>query len=286
MLSDDIYANDWMGLNWSEWTSLNPDDNQLSTIDTEPGLYRVKHKKRNGLEYIGETGRSTRGRVMALGRNTYKEQMPFRDPHTAAPCLWAVVDQYGPGLKVSTVTPELAEDKQQRKGLEETLIMLSRQKMGRSPTANFGRIIEGYSQSSYRKGGYVGGLLKEGQIEPNTQKGRGPVSWKNVESVTGINWMGISWSHPRQLKERLDHNYPNAGVYRIWRPNKESLSYIGETRSFQNRMRKHQKTFGGDALFSVASPSGMDAKHRRTEVETDLIGAHYLVNGVPPLSQF
>jgi hypothetical protein len=39
--------------------------------------------------YIGQTGRSLRERINDLIRNSILERMPFNDPHTAAPNLWA-----------------------------------------------------------------------------------------------------------------------------------------------------------------------------------------------------
>ncbi|SDD68052.1 GIY-YIG nuclease family protein [Natrinema hispanicum] len=287
MNEQELYANDWLGLNWSEWLSLDPSDNEIPTISSDPGLYRVRHRYRDGLEYIGETGRSTRGRVDALARNVYSEEMPFRDPHTAAPCLWAVRDRYGSEFEVSTTTPRLAEDDQDRKGLEAALIAIARREMGQSPTANFGRIIDGYSQSSYRKDGYVGGPLEDGETELNAEPGRGPVPWENVDDVTASDWMGLEWSEPYRLADRLEPDLPDAGVYRIWLGGETPpLAYIGETSAFTGRLRRHEKTFGGEARFAVAMPKGMDAKHKRTEVETDLIGAHYLSHGQSPLAQF
>ncbi len=287
MTEKDLYAEEWMDIRWTEWLSLDQADNELSSISTEPGLYRVRHSMRDGFEYIGQTGRSARGRVGALARNVYSEEMPFRDPHTAAPCLWAIRDQYGPEFQVSAATPSFAISDQGRKGFEEALIAVARREMGKSPTANFGRMIAGYSQSSYRSGGYIGGPLNEGETESNAKPGRGPVSWENVDNVTGPNWMGLSWSEPYRLENRLEPDLPKAGVYRIWYDSEvPPLAYIGETSDFAGRLRRHEDTFGSEALFSVAAPEGMDAKHKRTEVETDLIGAHYLTNEEPPTTQF
>lgn len=57
---------DWLGLKWSNWLSLDPDEGELAEMPTDEGLYRIRNRSRNGLEYIGETGRSVRGRVRAL----------------------------------------------------------------------------------------------------------------------------------------------------------------------------------------------------------------------------
>lgn len=277
---------DWMGLEWNSWLSLDRSDGDLSTISSEPGLYRVRHRERDGLEYIGETGRSTRGRVGALARGVYAKEMPYRDPHTAAPCLWAVRDRYGPALEISYTVPPAADNSQERKTIEAAFIALARRETGTSPTANFGRIIEGYKQSSYSKAGITGGPLPEGETEPNSATGHGPVPWDNSEGVTESNWMGLEWSEPYRLEQRLEPELPKSGVYRIWYPGEDGLAYIGETAAFTDRLRSHEKSFGGEALFSVVAPTGMDAKHKRTEVETDLIGAHYLATQQAPAAQF
>ncbi len=32
------------------------------------------------------------------------EKIPYRDPHTAVPCLWAISHEIGPALKISYVS--------------------------------------------------------------------------------------------------------------------------------------------------------------------------------------
>ncbi len=124
------------------------------------------------------------------------------------------------------------------------------------------------------------------EVEPNCAAGRGPIPWEHSEDIVGSNWMGLEWSEPYRLGDRLEPALPEMGVYRIWHPDKEGLSYIGETAAFTDRLRSHEKTFGSDALFSVAALDGLDAAHKRTEVETDLIGAHYLAIQQAPMAQF
>ncbi|WP_245852865.1 GIY-YIG nuclease family protein [Natrinema ejinorense] len=213
--------------------------------------------------------------------------MPYRDPHTAAPCLWAVHDRYGPEFEVSYAVPSEAKDKQERKAIEAALIAVARREMGESPTANFGRIIDGYKQSSYSKDEIVGGPLSEDETESNTENGRGPVPWENVNEVTGSNWMGLEWSEPYFLKNRLAVDPPDNGLYRIWYgSNSPPLAYIGESSNISSRLYNHEKTFGGDALFSYVNRPELDAAHKRQEIETDLIGVHYLENGEAPIAQF
>lgn len=286
MTSTDYEAEDWFGLDWTDWIRLNPTNDRLSDVPSSAGLYRVRHRDKDGLEYIGETGR-TRGRVRALVRESHRDVMPFRDPHTAAPCLWAVRDATGPGLEISITTPGLTENDQRRKGLEAALIAVHRRETGESPTANFGRIIPGYEQSSYSKDEKRGGLLDPNETEPNTNPGVGPLPWERTDTVTSSDWMGLDWSEPFRLRDRLDVSPPDTGLYRIWHDDQAPpLAYVGESSSLPRRLYNHEKDFGGDALASFVARPDLDAQHKRLEIETELIGAHYLAHDQPPTEQF
>jgi len=286
MNESDYEADNWLGCEWSDWTSLSPDNDRLSNVPTSAGLYRVRHRRKDGLEYIGETGR-LRGRVRALTRESHREEMPFRDPHTAAPCLWAVRDNAGDGLEISVTTPDRAENSQHRKGLEAALIALYRREAGESPTANFGRIIPGYRQSSYRSDSIRGGPLEPGESESNTEPGVRSLPWENTADMTTQNWMELNWSEPFRLRDRLDVSPPDTGLYRLWREGEAPpLAYIGESSNLPSRLYNHENAFGGDAFASYAARPDLDAQHKRLEIETELIGAHYIAHDQPPTEQF
>jgi hypothetical protein len=180
MTESDFYALNWLDLDRSEWTPLDADS--FSDVPKEPGLYRIRHNNEEyeRLEYIGESA-DTRRRIQSLARGVYADKMPYRDPHTAAPCLWAVRDDVGSALEVSHTTPPKAEDEQHRKGIEATLLALRRRETSRSPTANFGRIIDGYKQSSYSYNdpAYKSGRLALGEDESNSASGVEPPDWQN-----------------------------------------------------------------------------------------------------------
>ena len=284
----DFYGLDWLGLDWSEWKPLDADSS--SEVPKEAGLYRIRHEyeERDHLEYLGESG-DTRRRIQSLARGVYADEMPYRDPHTAAPCLWAVRDYVCPALEFSYTTPPKAEDEQHRKGIEAALIALHRRETDRSPTANFGRIIDGYRQSSYsyNEPSYKGGRLESGENEPNSASGVGPPNWQNWREPLAQDWMSLGWSKPYQLAERLNADPPDIGVYRIWYDGQDStLAYIGESSNISSRLYNHEQTFGEDALFAYAAWGDLDASHKRQEIETDLIGAYYLEVGEAPLAQF
>jgi len=95
-----------------------------------------------------------------------------------------------------------------------------------------------------------------------------------------LDWLDLNWSEPYRFAERLEAGPPDTGLYRIWYEEQDSvLAYIGESSNILLHLRDHEKTFGEDALFAYAEWSGLDASHKREEIETDLIGAYYLVVG-------
>jgi hypothetical protein len=287
-MSENVYTRDWLELDWSEWKSL--EAGSFSEVPKKPGIYRVQHQAtgRPFLEYIGESG-DTRRRIQSLARGTYAEEMPYRDPHTAAPCLWAIRDRIGPELEIAYTIPSEAADEQHRKGTEAALIATHRRETNRSPTANFGRMVDGYRQSSYstHERAFKGGLLGSGETEPNTASGVEPTDWQNWRTPLARDWMGLKWSKPYRLAERLTASPPTTGLYRIWYENESPpLAYIGESGDIPSRLRSHEKTYGGDAHFAYAERVDLDVPHKRTEIETDLIGAHYLDEGESPLAQF
>ena len=287
MNESEFYARDWMGVEWSDWTSLDPTVGDVSTFSTDEGVYRVRHRDRKGLTYVGETGRSLRGRVRALARGVYADEMPYRDPHTAAPCVWAIRQEDGPELEVSVTTPPLVEDKQERKAFEDALIAVHRRETGASPTANFGRIIAGYKQSTYRSDDVRGGPLAEDETEANAEPGVGPLPWTNYDDLLASDWMGLSWSSPISLAD-VDSSIPaDDGLYRIWRDGSVPLlEYIGQSTNLRSRLRTHRNNRDSDLLFSYTPLMEHDARHKREEVETELIGVHWLVTEENPRDQF
>lgn len=287
MTETDVYARDWLDLDWSPWRPLDPAEGTLSRMPTDPGLYRVRHADRPGLEYVGETGRSTRGRVRALARGTYADEMPFRDPHTAAPCLWAIRDAHGPDLEVSWTAPEVAESKQTRKAIEAALIAVHRREQKESPTANFGRIIEGYRQSSYRKGGLVGGPLPEGEKEPQAATGIKPLPWEDHKALLSDTWMGVSWTTPQRLADAGPEIPTEGGLYRIWSDgDAPPFEYVGQSSNLRSRLYTHRRNRGEELFFSYVQLPRLDAQHKLLEAETELIGAHWLTCGESPADQF
>lgn len=131
---------------WSPWLEI--DDVLARPLHPlAPGLYRLRRRGRSDLDYIGQTGRTLRGRVRML-RGIFGDEMPYRDPHTAGPALWSLLQASDCSFEVSVV--EVHAEPDWRKRLEALAISLYRQRHRRSPTANLGRMPAGYVISSGR----------------------------------------------------------------------------------------------------------------------------------------
>ncbi|WP_433633755.1 GIY-YIG nuclease family protein [Halomicrococcus sp. NG-SE-24] len=239
-----------------------------------------------GLVYIGETGRSLRGRIYALRRGIFNGEMPFSDPHTASPSLWTIVDRNGPGFEVSGATPPIVEDKQQRKAVEDVLIALHRWETKTNLVGNFGRMPPGYSKSKTRSTGIRGGRSDDDTLR-SFREGVAPLEWENPEEVTDPNWMGLRWSARRPLEDALGYVPDGGGVYRIWNSgNCPPLEYIGESVSLKDRLVKHRRNRDGSLQFSYVPLPDLEEKFQLKQVESELLGAHWLACGEAPVDQY
>jgi len=64
-------------------------------------------------------------------------------------------------------------------------------------------------------------------------------------------------------------------VSRIWeRKDPERLEYIGQSKNLKRRLYQHRRNRNETLMFSYAIVDDADAKHKREQIETDLIGAH------------
>ncbi|WP_255152190.1 GIY-YIG nuclease family protein [Halorarius halobius] len=211
--------------------------------------------------------------------------MPYRDPHTAAPTLWAIRQEHGPDLEVSWTAPPAADAKQHRKAIEAALIALHRRDVGASPVANFGRMIPSYEQSSYSDDERRGGPLADGETESNTAPGTEPLPWTNHDNPLAADWMGLDWTEPLALDAVHGEVPESAGVYRIW-DGDTPLEYIGQSANLKSRLYRHRRTRDGSLRVAFTPVARADARHRREEIETELIGAHWLACSAAPIDQF
>jgi hypothetical protein len=250
-------------LSWSPWRRF--DDDPRAEIPAAPGLYRVRHHTdiAGGLTYIGESS-DIRRRIGSLVRGTHAERMPYRDPHTAAPCLWAIRHRDGPGFSVSHTTLG-SEDAAERKGIEAALIAIHRHETGRSPTAQFGRIIPGYTQSSYRTDGVRGGPTTGDDADGLPASVR-PGPWTRWDRPQTWGWMDQDWVEDRRLGSVTTAAVPPVRVYRIHEPAEgDALTYIGQSRALPLRLRTHARRFGPDLWVSWADRDDLSTQAARLE---------------------
>lgn len=139
-------------LTWTPWVPLGSP--ALAIGPAAAGLYRIRVTGRAGAMYVGQTGRCLRGRVAELARQVARPDMPWNDPHTAAPALWAWRHDGVGAYEVSVAA--LDSDRPTRLATECRLVWQHRLAHGCSPTANFGRMPPGWTKSANRSSGRRG----------------------------------------------------------------------------------------------------------------------------------
>jgi len=278
---------------WSTWLPLRGAGSN-NQFPARPGLYRIRRRKGEPADYIGETGRQLRGRLGHL-QGVYADEMPYADPHTAAPSLWAMRDHDGCEFEASVLA--LEDDAQVRKALEATAITLHRLEFGQSPAANFGRMPAGYRKSTGNNARLVAsGQRARGGRDPDAIAPSAPAAVSGVPGTDpeAASWMNWAWSPWIHVTEALGFQI-NGGLYRLRQPGSTGLVYVGQG-SIPQRLRAHlAKTrvdghrqaswFTGDLEASWVELPSM-AKVHLLEHETDLIASHVLATGRAPAAQF
>ena len=283
-------------LGWTEWVPLH-DAVRGGGVPAEPGLYRIRRTSIPHLDYIGQTGSGTMTlrKRMAMLRGVYNDEMPYRDPHTAGPALWAL-RHLGHEFEASFAV--VVGGTPWRKGLECVVLADHRQQHGCSPTVNFGRMPSGYRMSSANNQKIVdagrrfrGGPVPE--LELSHAPGIPPTGLLGMPS-TDSEWCGLRWSG-WEAAEKLPSSL-GSGLYRLWGGGQPGLAYVGEG-GISSRVRAHLAKVRspgheqGQVLASlvplqVSWVEGGWVSHQRLELENDLIASHVLVEGRAPAAQF
>jgi hypothetical protein len=283
-------------LEWSSWVALQ-NCNAGDEIARHAGLYRIRARGDVLLAYVGQTGRSLRERLAAL-RAVYGREIPYRDPHTCGPALWAWLQDRQIRLQAS-VCP-IPGATAERKALETVAIAEHRQRHRASPRWNFGRMPPGFRMSTANNArlAAAGRRFRGGRTEENLAchiPGVPPQGELNPE-VQDARWCGHRWSpwlplEPAEIRKVA----ASTGLYRIRGP-ADGLVYIGEgnvrTRLMAHAKKLHDRTDQGRILLASAPLEFSTVlqhawlPHHRLELETDLIAAHTLALSAPPRAQF
>lgn len=286
-------------LDWTLWVPLltSPSDPVVPRL---PGLYRIRRVGRTDLDYIGQTGMRL-GQRLAMLRGLYADEMPYRDPHTAAPALWALRHATACDFEVSVAPVDGST--QWRKGLEALAISLYRQEHGCSPTVEFGRVPEGYLASSSNNSRLVkAGKRFRGGPRPGLVDASHASSIPPVGPLGGDpqapDWAGHAWSAWTSLDAGSLRSIPAGnGLYRLRGDDDRTLLYIGQGRVPDRplahlaklRIAEHPQAaiFGSHQRFECSWVlNGEWLSHQRLELENDLIAAHLLQLGDVPVAQF
>jgi hypothetical protein len=225
------------------------------------------------------------------------DEMPLRDPHTAAPCLWAIRDEYGVDFQVSwtainidpeeSPTTDIREIHQRNTnneliGLQSAYLASYRYLTKETPTANFGGMISNYRHPPRRKSSNKNSSGNESQdrdYRSSMAHDRAAPSWDSWENVTADDWMGFQWENEEDPTKFSDPFPSSTGLYRIRETGKDELMSVGAATNIRNRIHRLMDTIDVDIRASYCERS-LNSIAERQALTTDLIGAHYLARRV------
>ena len=276
---------DWHDLGWTGWIPLHDLGSKRDQVMRGAGVYRIRVQGTGRLAYIGQSGRVRERVLYDLAPSVLGDSMPWNDPHTVAPALWAYRVEDGFGFDVS-VAPG-PEDKQQRNGLEDCLLWCYRVETGTSTLCNYGRFHPRFSRPSNKQEGTAMQRLPEGEANPDSGPSTDPLPHHGEPFEP--DWMTLDWTEPAALDASSASGLPGApGVYKILGASRERVLYIGETTDLRRRIRRHARRDWGETspLISTCALSGDHPAYQRRELETDLLGGYYYLAGEPPACQY
>jgi len=206
----------------------------------------------------------------------------------AAPCLWALQQEHQGTFWVSWTA--MGNSEEDLRGKKSAYIAQYRLITGQSPTANFGRMIDGYSSSSYQRWGRRGEKIDEpvsGQLT-----GLDPQSWENWKEVVSTDWMRYSWTDFQPLipdwsnVSNIKDDIPSTGgLFRLRERNSSILEQIGKTPNLRESLFQLREGNTGEELEVSYTVTNFDHPRHWREAENDLLGVHYLATEVTPDSE-
>ena len=269
---------DWDNLDWTDWIPLRSNQKKRKIIPTSQGIYRVRAEGYSGLVYLGQSNNMKR-RTASLARHLDNEAMPYNDPHTAAPNLWAWRKEKGWSYEVSVTKTD--HSRQTREAYECYLLWQYRLESGQSILCNHGRFHKDYIKSGPRSSNVRGRKLRENE-DRNPSGGQSISPLHSHNKAISQSWMGLEWSPIKSLTNR--DNVPNSsGLYKII--NEKNVVYIGETEFLFNRLGSHNRRFQ-EHTYSYSPLDPIILSYQRHELENDLIGNYYQIFKKAPDRQF
>jgi hypothetical protein len=298
------------------WVPFTADKEEFRIIPKEPGLYRIRPAGKDFLMYIGETRRTLHQRLNELRQSVRREDlMPWNDPHTAAPSLWAWRDaeserssdleeekrhQTSSSAEKSSDLEEkkspsglfeyecsaapLDASQAVRRGMESFLLYRYRQEYGESTLCNFGRFHKRYRKSTNRKEKLRGGKLEDSHKD-NPAGGPSISPLKVIGNPGDPDWMGLTWSERKTLSsDNIIVVASGPGLYLLFDANNGEIIYIGQSGNCPKRLLDHSRKSweGRDLQFSCHVDQTLVLAHNLKELENDLIGNYFELNRKAP----
>ncbi len=279
--------------NWSPWVPLEGARSDAA-VPRLPGLYRIRSVQTGRMLYVGQTGRTLKERLGAL-KGVYGELMPYSDPHTVGPALWAHRIDTGETFEVSVAVLEV--DKADRMGREALEVTKQRIIDGYSPAYNFGRMPYGWIKSTGNNRQLIetgkrsrGRRMTAEELAAAAPDPSVPPPVTIDGDVRAADWMGLEWREA----DRSPPGRDDVGVYRIAASRYGPLDYLGQG-LIAARGSAHATSWLTElaAEGSAGRPDrmwdwvGLDLTARQLlEVENDLIAGHVVVFTRPPRVQF
>lgn len=273
----------WGGIQWTPWYSFQDVLENRQVLPTLAGMYRIKPVGYNHLMYIGQTGRNLRERVTTLIQKTLADDMPYNDPHTAAPSLWAWRD--AEGLEFECSVAPIGLTRENREGFECFLLWQYRLERGESTLCNHGRFHGDYIKSKSRRSQFRGRRLKDTEHR-NDAGGESMAPLQFLGNPASPDFMGLLWSDFIREDSPAGHFPSESGVYRVKSLESGELLYIGESTHLRNRTQSHIRKDWGQRI-GVSYCVLEDAKpYQLKEIENDLIGGYFSIQQTLPRFQF
>ena len=283
----DYLTSTWCSLPWTPWVPFTATKEHFREIPRVPGLYRIRPAGKDFLMYIGETRRALHQRLNEL-RHTLRrgELMPWNDPITEAPSLWAWQDAEAFSYECSAAP--LDASPAGRQGMESFLLYRYRQERGESTLCNFGRFHPRYRRSTTRKENKRGGKLEENHLD-------NPAGGPSVKPLPVLGapgdryWMELAWIGKLPLDgETISTVPPGAGLYLLFDRDTRDLVYIGQSADCAQRLRNHAMKLleEEDMLVSYHIEKKPLLPHNLKERENDLIGNYFERERKVPKYQF
>jgi hypothetical protein len=277
------FEKNWCDMQWTRWIKFTSSRIEWRGLPEEPGHYRVRPIDGSLLMYVGETGRGLRKRIAELRDGVVGREMPYDDPHTAAPGLWAWMKEENWDYESSAAPSELTRES--RKTMECYLLWRYRLEKGETTLCNLGRFHKDYTRSTVRNQHVQGRKLAPTEQRNQSGGPSHPPLQHHGDSLSN-DWMTLEWTDTKPLL-MMEKTPQSPGLYRIIDPSVPKVIYIGQTKNLKNRLMTHRTVYHAENVkFSfIILPNEM-LTHQRLELENDLIAGYYHQFHEAPRDQF